>query len=206
MFRTQRKRLISARIGLLGGAALALACSPAFGQATTATANVGVSATVVPSCSISTSNLSFGNYTASSGTANTTTATLSFTCTSTTTWWIGLDAGTNSGSTSNPRIMSDGSGDSLNYDLYQIPAQHSVGQHQRNRRYEFEYGAIRGHGQRTNRDDLRLDPHPPICGAKRVYRYCRRDHQFLIPPAFPLRRHNARPKTGIAAAIAHARG
>jgi spore coat protein U-like protein len=119
MFRTQRKRLISARIGLLGGAALALACSPAFGQATTATANVGVSATVVPSCSISTSNLSFGNYTASSGTANTTTATLSFTCTSTTTWWIGLDAGTNSGSTSNPRIMSDGSGDSLNYDLYQ---------------------------------------------------------------------------------------
>jgi spore coat protein U-like protein len=112
MISTVRKGLVLARMGLLGSAALGLACSTAM--ATVASNTFQVSATVAATCLISPNNLGFGTY---SGVQVETTTTISVTCTNTTTYNVGLDPGQASGATVTTRQMQNGS-NLLSYALY----------------------------------------------------------------------------------------
>jgi spore coat protein U-like protein len=89
--------------------------SPAFAQ--TASSNMSVSATVIKVCIVSAGTLDFGNYNASSMSANTSTATIAVTCTNSTTYEVALDAGGGSGGTTTTRRLSAG-GDTLQYQLF----------------------------------------------------------------------------------------
>jgi spore coat protein U-like protein len=103
--------------GLLGVAALGLSSPRA--QAATATTSFTVSATVQATCLISANNLGFGTY---SGTQATASSTINVTCTKTTPYNVGLNAGTASGATVTTRQMQGPSGALLNYGLYQDSA------------------------------------------------------------------------------------
>lgn len=104
---------IARRSRLLSLVVLALLpATPAL--AATATTTFQVTATVLGTCLISANNLAFGNY---SGTQVDGTTTLSVTCTNTTTYNVGLDAGTGSGATVSNRKMTGGS-ETLDYALY----------------------------------------------------------------------------------------
>ena len=76
-----------------------------------------VSARVQAVCDITASDLSFGNYTAQSGTPLLGTTQLLATCTPNTTYNVGLNEGTSPGATVNQRRMVSGA-NSLNYQLY----------------------------------------------------------------------------------------
>jgi spore coat protein U-like protein len=113
---------ISKTVAVVGvGAAMAFA---GFGavrtNAATATANLGVSATVTNNCTISTAALAFGSYdpVVANASANLDgTGTVVVACTKGSTATIGLGLGSNaSGSV---RRMSDGSSNFLTYELYQ---------------------------------------------------------------------------------------
>lgn len=80
----------------------------------TATTNFAVSVTVVKACTISATNLAFGIYT---GALIDSTATISVTCTSTTTYTVGLSAGLATGATVTTRKMQNGT-ILLGYSLY----------------------------------------------------------------------------------------
>lgn len=84
-------------------------------RASTPAASMAVSATVDAACSTLADTLPFATY---AGTQERRTATISVTCTSTTPFNVGLDAGTTSGATVSNRRMSDGNGHTLNYGLY----------------------------------------------------------------------------------------
>ena len=97
--------------------------APVFAASTNTTFTV--SASVITNCTISATNLSFGNY--DPVVANNTTgsdkysnSTLTVACTKgAANVWIGLDAGSNAASASGTtRAMADGSGNFLSYDLY----------------------------------------------------------------------------------------
>jgi spore coat protein U-like protein len=110
-------------LGMAGAAAGVALIFAAFGttaSAATATANLGVSATVTNNCTISTSALAFGSYdpvVANAATNLDGTGTVTVACTKGTTATVGLGLGSNaSGST---RRMSDGAGGFLTYELYQ---------------------------------------------------------------------------------------
>ncbi len=75
---------------------------------------LSVSVTVLKACTITATNLAFGNYTATA--ASTSTSTISVTCTNTTAYNVGLSAGA-SGDVAN-RTMKNGT-HSLKYSLYQ---------------------------------------------------------------------------------------
>jgi spore coat protein U-like protein len=81
---------------------------------TTVTAQFSVTATIVKDCTVSATNLAFGNYT---GALNSSTSTVSVTCTSTTTYTVGLSAGLATGATVTNRSMQNGSA-LLHYGLY----------------------------------------------------------------------------------------
>ena len=81
-----------------------------------------VTAFVVASCTMTTQNLPFGNY---AGRLTNMVALISVTCTSTTTFNIGLDAGTATGATVTTRRMTAGSGATLNYKMFRDAA-HTV--------------------------------------------------------------------------------
>ncbi len=81
---------------------------------TTATAQFSVTATIVKDCTVSAGNLIFGNYT---GAVKTATSSVSVTCTSGTTYTVGLSAGLASGATVTTRQMQSGSA-LLNYGLF----------------------------------------------------------------------------------------
>ena len=106
--------------GTAAGLALLVAVFGTPVSAATATANLGVSATVTNNCTISTSALAFGSYdpvVANAATNLDGTGTVSVACTKGTTATVGLGLGSNaSGST---RRMSDGGGNFLTYELYQ---------------------------------------------------------------------------------------
>lgn len=72
-----------------------VALSPAGAIADTATDTFQVTATVLGSCSVSATDLAFGNYTPTSGTALDQTSTVTVTCTTGTTYSVGLNAGQN---------------------------------------------------------------------------------------------------------------
>ncbi len=98
---------------LLGS--LILLCTINRAQASTATTTFGVSATVQSTCLISATSLAFGTYT---GTAVNSTSTVSVTCTNTTTYNVGLNAGLASGATVTTRKMTGPLLSMLAYSLY----------------------------------------------------------------------------------------
>ena len=90
-------------------------------QAVAATANTTfqVTATVVATCLINANPLPFGNYT---GTQTDATSSISVTCTNTTPYNVGLDAGTSTGATVNARKMVGPAGATLGYALFRDAA------------------------------------------------------------------------------------
>jgi len=112
MAKTNTRKVVTA-----GGLAICLLAgvSPNHAQATTVTTTIAVSATVLSFCSISATALAFGNY---STTAVSGTATVTGTCTTGTTYNVGLSAGTGTGATVTTRYMTNGS-NTLGYSLYQ---------------------------------------------------------------------------------------
>ncbi len=82
---------------------------------TTATAQFSVTATGVKDCTASATNLAFGNYT---GAVNNSTSTISVTCTSGTTYTVGLNAGTATGATVTSRSMTGPGSALLKYSLF----------------------------------------------------------------------------------------
>ena len=90
-------------------------CAPV--KADTATTTFQVTSTVISSCGVSASDLAFGNYDIVAGSAVAGSTTVSVTCSSGTSYDIGLDAGVGSGATVTTRKMTNG-GDTLGYSLY----------------------------------------------------------------------------------------
>ncbi len=81
----------------------------------TSTTHFSVSVTVVNACIISATNLAFGNY---SFTLINSTATISVTCTNTTSYNVGLNAGTATGATVTNRSMTGPASALLGYKLF----------------------------------------------------------------------------------------
>ena len=86
-------------------------------QAATATTTFQVSATVLTACAVTANPLNFGNYDPTSATALDITTTFSVLCTVGTSFTVGLNAGTTSGSTVTNRRMVNGA-NLLNYSLF----------------------------------------------------------------------------------------
>lgn len=112
----------------LAGFPAALLAAPAFAagvllipqtaSAATATDTMAVSATVQTACILTASPLAFGSYNPTSAANVDATTTISVTCTSGTSYTVGLNAGTTSGATVSARKMAS-NGHTLNYALYQ---------------------------------------------------------------------------------------
>jgi spore coat protein U-like protein len=96
-------------------AVLAVALPFKGASAATATATLGVTASVQATCAITGGTLAFGTYAASQVDASTT---ISVQCTNTTPWTVTLDPGTGTGATDTSRKMTGPSSATLNYQLY----------------------------------------------------------------------------------------
>ena len=109
------------RCAILGSAVLAFLL-PQCANASTATASIAVSATVLSSCTIAASALAFGNYTSVllTGTTNLTVA-----CTAGTAYNVGLDVGLGTGATVAARVMTFGVA-TLTYGLFSNTARTTV--------------------------------------------------------------------------------
>ena len=110
---------------LIGSAALAGLVIAAPAYASTATGNLGVSATVSSNCTLSTSPVAFGTVDVTSGTDVDATGSIGVTCTSGTAWDASADAGAGSGATLDTRKMTSGA-NLLNYVLYTDSARTTV--------------------------------------------------------------------------------
>lgn len=101
--------------------ALLLFSSSNNASATVVTAyrTVTVAITVLSSCTIAVSNLTFGNYSVSALNVNTS---VNVTCTNSTPYKVGLDAGSGTGATVSLRKLTSGASNTLNYSLYQDAA------------------------------------------------------------------------------------
>lgn len=106
--------------------AAALVATPAVGLAATATATFQVTATVLSVCTVTATDLAFGNYDASSGTPNDNTSTVTVTCSNNAPYTVALDAGTGTGATVAVRRMGDGGGNWLDYSMYTTAARTTV--------------------------------------------------------------------------------
>jgi len=110
------------RIPKLRLAACTAACSLSFlagpSLAATTTGNLTVTATVASTCSVNSPTLAFGTYNPVS--VSDSTIDISVTCTNTTPYTVGLDAGTGTGATVTTRKMVNGA-NLLNYALYSDP-------------------------------------------------------------------------------------
>ena len=93
--------------------ASSLFAAPTIAATTTTTFNV--TATVVATCQVSATPLAFGNY---SGALTNNTSTITATCTNTSPYNIGLNAGTATGATVTARKMTGPAAALLNYNLY----------------------------------------------------------------------------------------
>jgi spore coat protein U-like protein len=91
-------------------------CMAAWAQ--TSTTSLGVSATVLATCQLSSSNVAFGNYSSAQLDA---TGSVGVTCTNLAPYTVALDAGTGSGATTSVRVMTGPSSHTLAYALYQDP-------------------------------------------------------------------------------------
>lgn len=105
----------------LAAAVLAVAAAlPATVPAGTATANLGVSATVGSGCVVLTTPVAFGTYNAGSATPTDSAGSIVVTCTTGTTYSVALDAGASASTASNvtTRRMTAGTARFLPYQLY----------------------------------------------------------------------------------------
>ncbi|WDZ94331.1 spore coat U domain-containing protein [Herbaspirillum sp. WKF16] len=109
MFFAKKNRFVCASI-----AAVMLASS-APSHAATASASLTISASVVAACTVVGSAIAFGAYTQALVNQ---TGSITVLCTNGTSYNVGLDAGTGSGSTVTSRKMSATGGGTLNYALY----------------------------------------------------------------------------------------
>ena len=116
MLSALRGKLVLVAVGLLGLLVPGNLLSPAI--AATATTTFTVTATVQATCLISATSLAFGTYT---GVQVDATSTITVTCTNTTPWNIGLNAGTAPGATVTTRQMLNGAA-TLNYALFRDAA------------------------------------------------------------------------------------
>lgn len=112
-----RNSFIAAGLGLIGSFAMGLPAVPVM--AATATSTFQVTATVTATCLIAANPLAFGAYT---GTVSNASTTISVTCTNTTPYNIGLDAGTSSGATVSARKMTGPASATLGYGLFRDSA------------------------------------------------------------------------------------
>jgi spore coat protein U-like protein len=94
---------------------LALSLCPISADAATVTNTIGVSATVVATCLVSTTSMAFGPYT---GLVTPASSTVSVTCTNTTPYAVGLSAGLGTGATVTTRSMTSLASASLGYGLF----------------------------------------------------------------------------------------
>jgi spore coat protein U-like protein len=95
-------------------------------SAATATSTFTVSANVLKTCSVSATNLAFGNYTPGGG-ALSSTSTVSVLCTNGTTFTAALNGGTTTGGTVAQRLMAESGGSgTLQYNLYTTVAHATV--------------------------------------------------------------------------------
>jgi spore coat protein U-like protein len=106
-----RSRLVLAGLG----AAFALAGLPLAAHAATSTTTFSVTALVTTTCSITANSLNFGSY---SGVQLDATTTLAATCSNTTPYNVGLNAGTATGATVTTRKMAGPATDLLAYQLF----------------------------------------------------------------------------------------
>lgn len=113
----EHRKKFFACLGVLSTLALGLLSGQA--QAATATTTFSVTATMMANCTISATNLAFGSYTTALVDA---TSTISVTCTKSTTYNVGLNAGASTGATVTTRKMTGPGGDTLAYGLYQDSA------------------------------------------------------------------------------------
>ncbi len=107
---------------LAGLAALVVLGSAGSAHAATANSSMAVSATVQATCSITANPLAFGTYNSGQLDAATT---LAVSCTNTTNYSVGLDAGSGSGATVATRKMANG-GQTLNYAVYSDAARSAL--------------------------------------------------------------------------------
>jgi spore coat protein U-like protein len=107
-----KKTIVSYALAAAGVLTLGLATGAR--AATTITTNIAVTATVQSNCTISAAPLAFGNYT---GAVNNAASTITATCTNTTPYDIGLNAGTATGATVTSRKMTGPSSALLNYSI-----------------------------------------------------------------------------------------
>jgi len=105
-------------------AAATAAASSSVGAATT-NATFTVSATVNATCSATAGNLTFPAYTPAAG-AQTATSAISVKCTNKTAFTVALNAGTTTGTTMAQRLLNDGAGDTLQYNLYTSTTHNTV--------------------------------------------------------------------------------
>lgn len=102
---------------LAGALVCATAIATPVAIAATTTTTFQVTATVLSVCSVSATNLAFGNYDASLGTPVDGSSTVTVTCTPSETYDVGLNAGTGTGATVAVRRMTNGA-NTLDYSLY----------------------------------------------------------------------------------------
>lgn len=103
-------------IACLSAGAL-LATAGAAHAANPATTTFQVSATVLKNCTVAATNVAFGNYTPTAG-AVTANGTVTVKCTKSSAFTVSLDKGTTVGGSIAQRLLSDGAGDTLQYNLY----------------------------------------------------------------------------------------
>lgn len=101
--------------GLAALVPLSLMCSSAY--AATSSTTFTVNANVLAVCTLSATNVNFGNYDAASATPTDTTSTITALCTNGQTYTVALDAGTSAGATVAARQMTSGA-NLLSYGLY----------------------------------------------------------------------------------------
>jgi spore coat protein U-like protein len=114
MFRTSHRGLLLAGLGLIGAVAVNSPSAAAVVGAT-ATTTFQVTATVQATCLISATSLAFGTYTGVQANAS---STVTVTCTNTSPYNVGLNAGTTGGTTVTTRKMAGPAGALLGYSLF----------------------------------------------------------------------------------------
>lgn len=102
---------------VLNSLAIGIAAFPVGVSAQTTQTTMDVSATVVKACVVSATNLAFGDYDPTATIPSDATSSVTVTCTPGTSFSVGLNAGTTSGSTVTNRRMASG-GNRLSYVLY----------------------------------------------------------------------------------------
>lgn len=118
---------VSWSVGLAATLMLLVAASSRSHASGSASANLGVSASVANNCTISTSPLAFGSYdpvVANASTNLDATGTVTVACTKGATATIGLGLGSNAAG--NTRRMTDGSSNFLSYEVYQDSSRATV--------------------------------------------------------------------------------